>query len=91
MLGRLQGASPIPATATRKDEREAAIRTLASVGTTTTWSVMIDLIAQTGRFVTGSKDGADFQVEGERRVWLHVAIDRRTGKVVEIQKEEIDD
>lgn len=43
-----------------KSEREAAIRTLAALGQTRTWNLMIDLVAQSGRFTAASQDGADF-------------------------------
>lgn len=62
-----------------KRRRETAIRALADVGTTRTWSLLIDLVVQSGRIVPGS---TSFQIEGEERCWLHVIIDRPTGKVV---------
>ncbi len=68
--------------------REGAIRALASAGTTRTWNLMIDVIAQAGR-ATGSGVGAGFLVEGEQRYWVHVAIDRYTGKVLNKQIESV--
>ncbi len=65
-----------------KSDREAAIRVLADVGNTRTWNLLIDLIAQTGRYPVNAGKLDQFNVEGERRYWLHVAIDRYTGKVV---------
>jgi len=65
-----------------KAERESMIRALSSSTQTRTWNFLIDLVAQTGRFPVGAKDLNDFTVEGERRYWLHVAIDRYTSEVV---------
>ena len=67
---------------TIKARREAAIRALADVGNTRTWNLLIDIIAQTGRYPINATKLDQFNVEGEHRYWLHVAIDRYTGKVV---------
>jgi hypothetical protein len=73
--------------------REASIRALASSGTTRVWNLMIDVIAQTGRFpstaATAATPLAAFAVSGERRYWVHVAIDRYTGKVLDERIEEV--
>lgn len=66
----------------RKTEREAAIRALASTAETRTWNLLIDVIAQSGRLSVGATNLDQFQVQGERRYWLSVAIDRLTGQVV---------
>jgi hypothetical protein len=71
-----------PADTIIKSHREAAIRALADVGTTRTWNLMIDVIAQIGRYPTDPANPGQFLVEGESRCWLHVAIDRYTGKVI---------
>ena len=71
--------------------RQAALRPLANCGQTRVWNLMIDLIAQTGRYPktasTSSNPLAAFLVEGEKRYWLHIAIDRVTGKVLDAQLE----
>jgi hypothetical protein len=69
--------------------REAPIRALAAAGTARVWNLMIDVIAQTGRFPSSASTLANFNVEGERRYWVHVAIDRYTGKVLDEQVEEV--
>lgn len=69
--------------------REAPIRALAAAGTTRVWNLMIDVIAQSGRFPSNTTSLANFNVEGERRYWVHVAIDRYTGKVLDEQIEEV--
>jgi len=69
--------------------REATIRALSNTTTTRVWNLMIDVIAQTGRFPSSASSLANFNVEGERRYWVHVAIDRYTGKVLDEQVEEV--
>ena len=50
---------------------------------------MIDVVAQTGRMTPNAKTLNDFVVEGEKRYWLHVAIDRFTGQVIAQQLEPV--
>jgi hypothetical protein len=69
--------------------REAAIRPLAAVGTTRVWNLLIDLVAQTGSYPAGASGLSDFFVDGETRYWLHVAIDRQTGQVIDEQLEAV--
>ena len=64
-----------------KTLREAPVRALADVGQTRTWNLMIDLVAQSGRATGGSAQS--FLVEGEVRQWVHIAIDRFTGEVID--------
>jgi len=48
------------------------------------------VVAQTGQYApTNTTDLKQFIVTGERRYWLHVAIDRFTGKVVDQQLEPV--
>lgn len=72
-----------------KAHREAHVRALADVGQVRTWNLMIDLIVQTGRYPAVAKNLKDFMVEGERRYWLHLAIDRFTGEIVDQQLERV--
>jgi hypothetical protein len=67
--------------------REEIVRALTDSGQTRIWNLMIDLIVQTGRYPAGSTSPANFNVEGEQRYWVHVAIDRLTGKVIDKQIE----
>ncbi|MFV0337576.1 MAG: hypothetical protein ACK5LK_04950 [Chthoniobacterales bacterium] len=67
--------------------REAAIRALASSGQTRVWNLLIDVVAQSGRFSPAASGLDKFAVEGEQRYWVHVAIDRFTGKVLDKQIE----
>ncbi|HEV3271029.1 MAG TPA: hypothetical protein VGZ93_02505 [Candidatus Methylacidiphilales bacterium] len=66
-----------------KIRREAALRALSDVSTVRTWTLLIDLVAQTGHYPPGATTLAQFVVEGERRYWLHISIDRFTGQVVD--------
>ena len=68
-------------------QRESAIRALADVGTTRVWNLMIDVVAQSGRYPVSAQNFSNFVVEGEKRYWLHIAIDRLTGKVLDQQLE----
>jgi hypothetical protein len=71
--------------------RESAIRALSSAGQTRVWNLMIDLIAQTGVYKPGETNLDNLVVDGEHRYWLHVAIDRFTGKVIDEQLEQVKD
>ena len=70
-----------------KTRRESVVRALADVGQTRTWNLLIDIVAQAGKYPPNATSAAHFIVEGERRYWLHVAIDRMTGEVVDRQLE----
>jgi hypothetical protein len=64
---------------TTEEEKETIARALAEVGQTRTWNLMIDVIAQTGRYAPGTASVTDankFTVEGEKRYWLHIALGR---------------
>ena len=45
---------------------------------TRTWNLMIDVIAQTGKYKPNAPDrtASNFIVEGEKRYWLHIALGR---------------
>ncbi|XHR30483.1 MAG: hypothetical protein ACFUZC_07950 [Chthoniobacteraceae bacterium] len=69
--------------------RETAVRALAANGMAGTWNLLIDVIAQTGRYSQNAKVLTDFSVEAERRYWVHVAIDRQTGEIIDKQIEPV--
>ncbi|MEY2503134.1 MAG: hypothetical protein QOI07_3468 [Verrucomicrobiota bacterium] len=73
----------------QKTHREAIGRALGETVQTRTWNLMIDVIAQSGRYPPTASALKDFVVEGEKRYWLHVAIDRFTGEVVDQQLEAV--
>jgi hypothetical protein len=70
-----------------KTQRESIARALGEVDQTRTWNLMLDVIAQSGRYAPGEADLKKFVVEGEQRYWIHVAIDRFTGQVLDKQIE----
>jgi len=58
---------------------EVISRALGEIGQTRTWNLMIDVIAQTGKYAPGTAsitDSTKFAVEGEKRYWLHIALGR---------------
>jgi hypothetical protein len=72
-----------------KEARECIVRAFSDACQTRTWNLMIDVIAQSGRYPPTASTLSDFVVEGEKRYWLHVAIDRFTGEVIDQQLEEV--
>jgi hypothetical protein len=70
-----------------KTQRESIARALGEAGQTRTWNLMIDVIAQSGRYPSSATNLSQFVVEGEQRYWVHVAIDRFTGQVIDRQVE----
>ena len=72
-----------------KEAREAVVRALCDATQTRTWNLMIDVIAQSGRYPPTATDLSQFIVEGEKRYWLHIAIDRFTGEVIDQQLEAV--
>ena len=67
-----------------KTQRESIARALGEADQTRTWNLLIDVIGQSGRYppnATSFENG--FVVEGEQRYWVHVAIDRFTGQVID--------
>jgi hypothetical protein len=50
--------------------------------------LLIDVVAQSGRYKPNEQIFRDdFVVEGEQHYWVHVAIDRFTGEVLDKQIE----
>ena len=88
-LGRLTAAVRSSATGAGEEARELISRSLTEVTQTRTWNLMIDLIAQCGRYPSSATSLAQFVVEGEKRYWLHIAIDRHTGEVIDQQLEAV--
>ena len=71
--------------------REASLRALADAGQTRVWNLLVDVIAQTGRYPQSASNADQFQVAGEKRYWLHIAIDRLTGQVLDKQLEGVNE
>ena len=83
--------STITSMSTIKTEEEAAVRAIAESSNTRTWTFLVDVIAQSGRYPTTASSLDNFVVEGERRYWLHISIDRYTGQVVDKQLEVVNE
>ncbi len=52
---------------------------------------MIDVIAQSGTYSPGKPTLQTSLCKGERRYWVHVAIDRFTGQVIDKQIEVVNE
>jgi hypothetical protein len=74
-----------------KAQREVVARAITSVSQTRVWNLVIDVVAQSGRYPPGETDPKKFIVEGEQRYWVHVAIDRFTGQVISKQIEVVNE
>lgn len=74
-----------------KYRREAVVRSIANNSQIRTWNLLIDVVAESGHYSSTATTLGDFIVEGERRYWLSVAIDRLTGKVIDQQLEPVSD
>jgi hypothetical protein len=79
-VARLAGAAAaaVPAFAASDETKQTIARALAEAGQTRTWNLMIDVIAQTGKYKPNAQDltGSNFVIEGEKRYWLHIALGR---------------
>lgn len=88
-VARLAGAVSNTPFSSGEEQRETISRSLAELSQTRTWGLLIDVVAQSGRYPLTATALPDFVVEGEKRYWLHVAIDRFTGQVIDQQLEEV--
>ena len=87
---------PLPTTSqdnqTVKARREVVPRAISSVSQTRVWNVLIDVVAQSGRYKPNATSlQNDFIVEGEQHYWVHLAIDRFTGQVIDKQIEVVNE
>jgi hypothetical protein len=74
-----------------EEQKETTARASAEVSQTRTWGLFIDVIAQAGRYPPTAAGLEEFIVEGEKRYWLHIAIDRLTGEVIDQQLEAVEE
>jgi len=72
-----------------KTEAEAYGRALSGVANRRSWTLMLDVIAQAGRYPLSANKLSDFLVSGERRYWVYVTIDRYSGKVLHMEYEPV--
>ena len=85
-------AAAVPDLAASDETKQTIARALAEAGQARTWNLMIDVIAQTGKYAPGTPNLTDptkFIVQGEKRYWLHIALDRDDGTVLGTQLEEV--
>ncbi len=83
-------ASDLGAFLVGEQARQAGVRALADVGQTRVWNLFIDLIVQAGRYPSSADAKGNlrgFVVEADRRIWVHVALDRLTGELLDSQVE----
>jgi len=66
-----------------KETTEQAVRALSEISNTRTWNLLIDVVGQAGRYVPSADSLDKFQVQGQSRYWVHLAIDRYTGEIVD--------
>jgi Putative Ig domain len=92
-IARLAAAAvaAVPNLAASDEAKQTIARALADTGQARTWNLMIDVIAQTGKYKPNAPDlmGSNFVVQGEKRYWLHIALDRDNGTVLGTQLEEV--
>ncbi len=72
-------------------QRESIARALGEVGQTRTWNLKLDMIAQSGKYAPGETELRKFVLGGKQRYWVHVAIDRFTGQVIDKQIEVVNE
>ena len=73
-----------------QDIKDTFARVFSELTQTRTWGLLIDVVAQTGHYKPNATNlQTEFIVEGEKRYWLHIAIDRFDGSIVGQQLEEV--
>jgi hypothetical protein len=72
-----------------KDRRQVVTRALTSGTTVRSWNFMLDLVVQSGRLPSSASDLNQFVSTGERRYWVHFAVDRITGTLLDVQWERV--
>jgi hypothetical protein len=71
------------------DRREFAVRALSGGTTVQAWDFLLDLVVQTGRLLPSAAALDQFLASAEKRHWVHFAIDRPTGQVLDVQCEPV--
>ncbi len=74
-----------------EEQKETVARALSDTTQTRTWGLLIDVVAQSGRYPPNANTLAGFVVEGEQHYWVHVAIDRFTAQVIDKQIEVVNE
>ncbi len=71
------------------DRREALARALADGTTVRTWNLTLDLVVQSGQLASPAKGLEDFHAAAERHFWVHFAVDRISGRLLDTQWEQV--
>ncbi len=71
------------------DRREFVVRALTGGTTVRAWDFMLDLVVQSGRLTPSAGKLGQFAPGAERRYWIHFAIDRPTGQILDVQWEPV--
>ena len=71
------------------DRREFAARALSGGTTVQAWNFLLDLVVQSGQLPPSATSMKQFQSAAERRFWVHFAIDRPTGRLLDVQWEPV--
>ena len=75
-----------------KAQREVVARATSSVSQSRVWNLLIDVVAQSGHYKPNATSlPNDFMVEGQQHYWVHLAIDRFTGQVIDKQIEVVNE
>jgi hypothetical protein len=53
------------------------------------WNFMLDLVVQSGALYPGGDSLEKFNPAAEQRYWIHFALDRFTGKLLDVQWERV--
>ncbi|MEM9399567.1 MAG: hypothetical protein AAF984_05115 [Verrucomicrobiota bacterium] len=85
-LNRLAGTNENQNSEYIKYQREFVSRALLDSIQDSTWNLMVDIIAQSGR-----NTQSRYIPHAEKRIWLHLAIDRETGKIIDRKIEYVHD
>jgi hypothetical protein len=89
LSGAIQSAMSGTGDTANKAYLEAPVRALSDISNTRTWNLLVDIIAQAGYLTNNATSLDSFAVEAERRYWLHLAIDRYSGKILMQQLEPV--
>lgn len=69
------------------DRRESITRALSDGTTVRSWCFTLDLVVQSGMLPPSASDLDGFHAVAERRYWVHFAVDRLRGQLLDVQWE----
>ncbi|KAB2641274.1 MAG: hypothetical protein DVB25_02390 [Verrucomicrobia bacterium] len=71
------------------DRRQALARALSDGTTVRSWTFTLDLVVQSGQLPPAASSLDAFNAAAERHFWIHFAIDRITGRLLDVQWETV--